>query len=110
VCLEAHEIISSEHILSEVKSHLAIKFRLPSRQAAEVVRFLRTSCTIVEPEAVPKGACRDPEDLPVIGTALAGGALYLVTGDKDLLSISEFRGTAILNPREFYEVLSRPSL
>jgi predicted nucleic acid-binding protein len=54
--------------------------------------------------------CRDPEDLPVIGTALAGGAHYLVTGDKDLLYIREFRGTAILTPREFYEVLSRQSL
>jgi putative PIN family toxin of toxin-antitoxin system len=107
VCLESHEIVLSKHILSEVKGHLAAKFKLPARRSAEILQFLREHCTIVEPAEVPQEACRDPDDLPVIGTAVNAGARCLVTGDKDLLATREFQGIAILTPREFYELLTR---
>jgi predicted nucleic acid-binding protein len=53
----------------------------------------------------PLKTCRDKDDLPVLGTALAGQADYLVTGDKDLLALGEFHSTVILNPRSFYDRL-----
>jgi predicted nucleic acid-binding protein len=48
-------------------------------------------------------SCRDPDDLPVLGTAVAGNANVLVTGDDDLLTLREFQGMAILSPREFHD-------
>jgi predicted nucleic acid-binding protein len=48
-------------------------------------------------------SCRDPDDLPVLGTAVAGGASVLVTGDEDLLTLHEFQGIVILSPREFHD-------
>jgi predicted nucleic acid-binding protein len=54
---------------------------------------------------VAADACRDPDDLPVLGTSVAGQADYLVTGDQDLLTLRSFHGVAIVSPREFYEVI-----
>jgi predicted nucleic acid-binding protein len=37
----------------------------------------------------------------VLGTAVAAGADYLVTGDAGLLAIGEYRGVRIVSAREF---------
>jgi uncharacterized protein len=46
--------------------------------------------------------CRDCNDNPIIACALEAGAEYIVTGDKDLLSIKSFQGVTILSPTDFF--------
>ena len=105
VCLEGHELVASEHILGELRRHLAGAFRMPARQADEVVAFVREHSEMVLPARVVASACRDPDDLPVLGTAVAGRADMLVTGDRDLLELKRHGGIPILTPRECYERL-----
>ena len=45
--------------------------------------------------------CRDPDDDMVIEAALAGMAEYIVTGDKDLLTLKEFESVRFITPRVF---------
>lgn len=45
--------------------------------------------------------CRDPKDNQFLDVAIASEALFLITGDKDLLSLKTFRTTRIITPREF---------
>ena len=47
------------------------------------------------------GFCRDPKDDMVLETAVLAGAEIIVTGDKDLLTMGQFRGIRILTPREY---------
>ena len=47
------------------------------------------------------GACRDPQDNPFLACAVEGQAHYLVTGDRDLLSLRHYREIAIVNPGQF---------
>lgn len=54
------------------------------------------------PAGVDPAACRDPDDLPVLGAAVAGRADLLVTGDKDLLDLHRHEGIPIVTPRECY--------
>ena len=58
---------------------------------------------MVKPAVVAVSACRDPDDLPLLGTAVAGRASLLVTGDKDLLVLREHAGIPIVTPRECYD-------
>lgn len=101
--LDGHDLVTSEYILGELRRHLLGKFRIPSRAAAQLVAFLRQHGEVVEPSAVPTGACRDPADVPVLGTAVSGHADLLVTGDSDLLVLKRYQGIAIVRPRECYE-------
>ena len=105
VVLESHHLILSEHLLGEVRRHLIGKFRVPEARASEIDAFLREQAELVEPVAVPRKACRDRDDLPVLGTALAGQESLLVTGDQDLLTLGEHGGVPILTPRAAYERL-----
>ena len=101
--LAAHELVLSEHILREVERHLAGKFRMPEARAREIVRFLRGHAEMVEPAAVPGRTVKDRTDLPVLGTATAGGCDLLVTGDAELLGLGSIGGIPVVSPRECHE-------
>lgn len=105
VCLADHQIITSNYILDEVREKLLSKLRLGDGRAADIRSFLESVATVVTPVDVAKEVCRDIDDLPVIGTALAAGAPALVTGDKDLLSLESVEGVRIVTPRQFWEML-----
>ncbi|MFM7035393.1 MAG: putative toxin-antitoxin system toxin component, PIN family [Planctomycetia bacterium] len=70
-----------------------------------MIAFLRANSELVEPAAVPRGVLRDKDDLPILGTALAGAASCVVSGDKELLAIGSFAGIGIVSPRAFYDRL-----
>ncbi len=50
---------------------------------------------------------RDPTDAKYLEAASACQADYLVTGDRDLLSLKKFGTTRIVSPKEFFEVLQK---
>jgi putative PIN family toxin of toxin-antitoxin system len=52
-------------------------------------------------------ACRDPNDDHVIATALAVKADAIVTGDKDLLTLGQFRAVRIVTARDFLTELGK---
>lgn len=100
-----HIVILSEHILDEVARHYCGKFKATKSQTEAVVAVLRSSSEVVQPAAVPRGTLRDPDDLPVLGTAVAGAVSCLVTGDQELLALAGYLGVEILSPRAFYDRL-----
>ena len=105
ICLETSHFDTylSEHILKEFQRHYTGKFKIPKKQAAEAVSWIKRHAEIVKPAKVAAGACEDKDDLPVLGTLQAAEAKCLVTGDKGLLKLKEFQGRPILSPREFYD-------
>jgi putative PIN family toxin of toxin-antitoxin system len=98
-------VVLSEHILDEVARHYRGKFKATKAQAEAVIGVLRSSSEFVQPAAVPRGTLRDKDDLPVLGTAVAGAVSCLVTGDQELLALGGFQGIEILSPRAFCDRL-----
>lgn len=47
--------------------------------------------------------CRDPDDDKFINCAIDAKAIYIVSGDNDLLTLKNFAGIEIVTAREFYE-------
>ena len=101
-CLESHNLVLCEEILGEVIEKLKNKIRLPDSIVQKIDIYIRTHASIVSPEIVDPDVCRDKNDLMVLGSALAGQADYIITGDKDLLTIGIFKGIKILEPRSFW--------
>lgn len=66
------------------------KFKLRVEDQQELLAdYLPYCTTMVMPAKRPRTpACRDPFDVPFLQLAIVGKADYLVTGDKDLLSLT----------------------
>jgi putative PIN family toxin of toxin-antitoxin system len=104
-CLRDHTVIMSQHIIDEFSRHYQNKFKISAEQTAWVIQMLTAHAERVTPAELPADAFSDPDDLPVLGTAIAGQADCLVTGDREMLKLGVFRSVAILSPRAFYERL-----
>ena len=63
----------------------------------------RSKVTVVRPGTHFK-VCRDENDDMFLDAAYAGKAKYIISWDKDLLTINKFKGIQIVNPVEFLEI------
>lgn len=107
VCLSEHTIILSEHILAEVANALIKKIHVPEIIQQNIVEYLKEIATIVVPEKFSKNISRDKNDDVIIGTAIAGKAKFLITGDADLLSLKSYQNIKIVTPREFWRIMRK---
>ncbi len=60
---------------------------------------------IVQPAVVPEHVIRDPKDQIVLGCAVGGQADYIVSGDKDLLTLERYENIPIITATGFLEQL-----
>ena len=101
--LTHHELVISDFIAEELGRKLRDKFNFPESEVRQLRGFLGRMATAVVPTNLPANVCRDANDIPVLGTAVAASAMVLVTVDKDLLALGEFQGIAIIKPGEFWQ-------
>jgi len=87
----------------EIEENLRLKIGVSPPVIAEYLKVLRNNAQVLEPEAVEKRICRDPNDLMVLGLVAPGNADAIVTGDNDLLVIEEYKSARIMTPRRFWE-------
>ncbi|MGG6242298.1 putative toxin-antitoxin system toxin component, PIN family [Nodosilinea sp. AN01ver1] len=83
------------------------KFRLTRIEQDDLLADYLPYCEVMPmPMELPKLLdCRDPFDVPFLQLALVGRADYLVTGDRDLLSLKANFAIPIVNVEQFLRVL-----
>lgn len=101
---ERHELMISDFILDEVQRKLREKAGFSEEEILTVMTRLRRVSSLAETATVEKGLCRDATDLPILGTAVAAKAMFLVTLDKDLLVLGEFQRVRVVRPGEFFRL------
>ena len=104
LCLEKHEMIISEHILSEVQRNLQKKLKMPKDKILMIAEYLKEFCSFGSYKRLDKEACRDVDDVKILGLSEAAKPDYIITGDKDLLVLKKFHCVPIITPREFWEI------
>lgn len=105
VCLSEHEIVLSDDLLDEILRNLRLKIKLPASIVDNIGELLHEHAHIFIPTSLASDVCRDPDDIKILGLAVASHADYIVTGDNDLLVLKNFQGIPILNPRSFSDIL-----
>jgi uncharacterized protein len=99
------DLILSHYILDELQRVLPkLNHRLgwSQQDIQDFIDSLAFMADIVEPLPTEEPNLRDAADQPVLGTLLASKANYLVTGDKDLLALSDRH--PIITPAEFWQL------
>jgi len=105
LCFHSHELVLCEDLLDEILKNLQQKINLPEGIVEDIGKLLRENASIVSPIPLAADVCRDPDDVKILGLAIAAHADCIVTGDKDLLILEKFQGIQILNPRSFSNIL-----
>jgi len=91
----------SPQILEELKERLLDKFKLPPEKVKEFLEIIVFSSQIVYPKKKLNIVKKDPEDNKILECALEAKASFIISGDKHLLEIKEYKGIKIVTPREF---------
>jgi len=104
LCLDKFEIIISEYIIKEISKKLTVKIKIPGEKVKEIIDFLMDSCTIFNYESLEKNICRDKKDDEILALAKGSNSKYVITGDKDLLVLTNFGDIKIINPRQLWEI------
>lgn len=105
---ELFELVISAPILSELAATLSspyFKRHLTNKQVTADLDLLLTEAIVVPITAQVHGVATHPEDDLILATAVSCNADYLVTGDRRLQKIREYKGVAVLNPRSFMDTL-----
>ena len=104
------ELYTSTPLLAELtdilgRSKFAKKITASLLTVDQLVDHYVELVQVVRPIPTPR-IVSDPDDDVVIGTALAAKADLLVTGDRPLLSVSEYQGVRIVSVTEALELIA----
>ena len=88
------DVISSREQLAEIGRVLGYPnirrvLKWDDDRIERFLRLLHGRVEIVEPDSAAVDTPRDPDDGPILGTLVAAEADFLVTGDRDLLSLRD---------------------
>lgn len=104
-CLTEHELYSSKYIQEEYEEKLVSKFSYTKQEAVVASEVVFCVQTFVKPASLIIPGLEDKDDLPIIATAVSAGANYLVTGDKGLLKLKQYKDILIVSPKELAGVV-----
>lgn len=99
-------ILSSTEILGEISEVLQKpKFKTTREEIIRIVSVMMETVENIHVTSSIKVVSSDPDDDVVVNTAQDGKSDYIVSGDRDLLDLKEFRGIKILSTDQMLKVL-----
>lgn len=94
-------IFTSAEIEKEIDEKLRIKFKLAEDEAEHILLDFSTFTIPVKITQKIKVIADDPDDDKFIECAVSCGADYIVSGDKLLLGLKEYKGIRVINAANF---------
>jgi putative PIN family toxin of toxin-antitoxin system len=96
----------SEYILDELEETLIDDLRQTRRFAKLARRAIERRAKVVSlSDVIQQYVPGDPDDDPIVQTAIAARADFLVTADSEVLKLRKIRGVRVVTPQAFAEYL-----
>jgi putative PIN family toxin of toxin-antitoxin system len=102
--LQVEHLATCADIDDEVIRILSRKFSRDPEAARHRLQTSLGDALRIEITGEVAGVCRDPNDDCILECALKAGAQFIVTGDNDLLVLSEFQSIRIITARQYLEI------
>lgn len=99
---EQDQLIISKPILDELLGVLGRKFARDAEELAHAAVFISELGILVKPRRKLHVVEDDPDNR-ILECAIAGRADFIVTGDKALLKLREYRDVRVLSLQEYLE-------
>ena len=105
--IDTGQLVSSTQILAELADAASReKFGVRQSRVTSFLSILSRGAILASVKRARRIVVEDPEDDVVLGTALAGGASYVVSGDRHLLDLGRFESVRIVTVEEMLRILS----
>lgn len=100
------ELVLTAKIIAEIYDVLTrpriIKLTKKDEGSVKVLMERLENIAYLVPDLpIPNDACRDPKDLIYLAASDTAKAELIVSLDRDLLDLKEYKGTRIVQPHEF---------
>ncbi len=99
------EIAVSKDIIREFMRVAKIQFGWGPEKSTAAEGILRQLCTVVNPAVRVRVVKQDPDDDRIIECALEAKSGYIITGDKHLLDLNEYKAIKILTLAQFIKFM-----
>ena len=94
------KIFTTKEILDEFSEVLQRDFEYDEEETNKIIEKVMAFVTLVGKKEKLNVVKEDPEDDRILECAIASKSEYIVTYDKHLLNLKEFRGIMIVKPEE----------
>lgn len=107
---EGVEFYVSDQILAEterVLNYERLRKRYPyyDEDIGSFLQLIASIAHVVNPLSPIEGVVRDPNDDMIVACAVEARAQYIITRDKDLLSLGRYEGIEIVSPEDYMAAL-----
>lgn len=107
---EKFDLVISEALLEEYREvlsrkEIAVHHKMDQAAIERIINGFRKYAILATPSRIPEVVKEDPDDDQLFAAALAGEASFIVTKNKHVLSVSEYKGIQVLSPLAFLTLL-----
>ena len=96
-------IVSSEILEEYERVGVLLANQFPGVNLNPILELLTITTELFSPAPLTEKVCDDADDDKFIACALAGKVNLIVSGDKHLLKVKNYRGIEIVSPRLFVD-------
>ena len=99
------KIYSSQEIINEYQKILRRDFKFSDKEVTEITKKILIFAKIVQPKQKINIVKEDPDDNIIIECAIESKSEYIITYDKHLLNIKQYKQIKIIKPEEARTIL-----
>ena len=99
-----HELSAfiTQEIIEEYQGTIEyLQNEYPSKRITVPLTQIIAACNMIETTSEVK-VCRDPDDDKFFACALDSRSLYIVSGDKDLLAVKQYKDVQVVTVAQFF--------
>jgi len=99
------KIFTTQDILDETVEVLERDFQYSKNEAKNIIEKILLFAKLIEPKQKINVVKDDPDDNKVIECAIESSSGHIITYDKHLLNIKEYKSIKILKPEEILKII-----
>ncbi len=99
-----HKVYYTEYLLKETKKSLATKFPLSDEAINSILNTVKKQFIEGRTAATVEKISRDPKDDQILADAVTNEIDIIITGDKDLLELKNYKGIKIIMPKDYWKL------
>jgi putative PIN family toxin of toxin-antitoxin system len=100
------ELYITDEIIKEISSVMnSSKFDTNINEIEDYIKIIEKYSKKIISKNIPESISRDKDDDKILQCGLDGNVDFIVTGDKDLLVLREYKTMKIIKPKDYLEIV-----